>query len=105
MSSPRAAKAFFGFKDCEARAWTLLLQMIAAANAGNARADNQNIEMLNIACFSRVNLNGLTVSHGCALLRSRVSAVNQFDGRSFLGRIGHKNTEASNPRVSGRLDH
>src|SRR5690242_6214979 len=46
VRKPRTAKALLGFENDEAGTRKLFRQMIRAANAGNAGADDQHIEML-----------------------------------------------------------
>ena len=58
VGEPRAAETPLRFQDDEARVGTLLGEVIGAADAGDARADDQHIEMLGL-------LGGGGGKHGC----------------------------------------
>src|SRR3954469_16987001 len=46
MRAPGAAKTLLAFQNHEALVWQVLVELIGAADAGNAGADDQDIEML-----------------------------------------------------------
>src|SRR5215472_1965098 len=66
MSLPRTAEAFLSFEDHEARAWTLLGQVISTSNPGDPRPDDNDIEMFRFADCAltrrRCPLSGFRVS-------------------------------------------
>src|SRR5690348_10699591 len=74
VRQPRATKAVLAFKDHETEIRQVLLQMIGAADAGNAGADDQGIEMFATSLGGRVDrTRGLDV-HYCRLWRFQVAA-------------------------------
>ncbi len=71
VRQPRSPEAFLALQRHEARPGTLLLEVIAGGDAGNARADDQNLEMFRLRRRGSGDCRGIVHRSGLLLRLSR----------------------------------